>query len=429
MSDLVMSTPAPAFSRLGLRAQPPTIARLMNLALENPALLSLAAGFTDNGTLPVASVQEAMAALAGSPGEPEYLQYGTNRGRPGLRRKLSERLCQLESQLDPSQVNESCLVTNGSQQALYLAMQVLCEPGDIVLVDRPSYFVYLEMLVGLGVRALSLPVDSAGVIDGAALDSLLAALVARGEGGRVKAVYFVSYFSNPSARSLGEDEKTVIANALAAVGLLVPAVEDAAYRELHFRQPHPAASILTLPAWRRFPRLYLSTLTKPFATGLKIGFGVCTDADWLARMLHVKGHHDFGSANFNQAVLERVIASGGLEAQLAVIRPRYEQKMRALHEALEAEGLRRLGWDWKVPAGGLYLWLEGPRALDTGMASAFCRACIESGVLYVPGDLCFGDLPPRNYVRLSFGVLGEADLREAACRFVGVARRFAEQAA
>jgi 2-aminoadipate transaminase len=425
----VKSTPVPAFSRLGLRAQPPTIARLMNLALENPKLLSLAAGFTDNGTLPVAAVQEAMAALVRSPGEPEYLQYGTNRGRPGLRRQLSERLCHLEPELDPAQVNEGCFVTNGSQQALYLAMQVLCEPGDIVLVDRPSYFVYLEMLTALGVHALSLPVDSTGVIDGAALDALLAALVARGEGSRVKAVYFVSYFSNPSARSLGEGEKTVIANALAAAGLWVPAVEDAAYRELYFHQPHPAASILTLPAWERFPRLYLSTLTKPFATGLKIGFGVCTDADWLARMLHVKGHHDFGSANFNQAVLERVLADGGLESQLAVIRPTYERKMRALHEALEAEGLRSLAWEWKEPAGGLYLWLRGPRALDTGMASEFCRACIEAGVLYVPGDLCFGESPPRNFARLSFGVLGEADLREAARRFVGVARHFSEQSA
>ena len=424
-----MTTPVPAFSRLGLRAQPPTIARLMNLALENPALLSLAAGFTDNGSLPVAAVREAIIALGRSSGEPEYLQYGTNRGRPGLRRQLAERLCHLEPQLDASRVSEGCFVTNGSQQALYLAMQVLCEPGDIVLVDRPSYFVYLEMLAGLGVRALSLPVNSAGVIDGGALNALLAALVARGEGSRVKAVYFVSYFSNPSARSLNDDEKTVIADALATVGLLVPAVEDAAYRELYFHHPHSAASILTLPAWRRFPQLYLSTLTKPFATGLKIGFGVCTDADWLARMLHVKGHHDFGSANFNQAVLERVLADGGLESQLAVIRPVYERKMRALHEALEAEGLRPLGWDWKVPAGGLYLWLSGPKALDTGMASGFCRACIEAGVLYVPGDLCFGDNPPRNFVRLSFGVLGEADLREAARRFVAVARRFTEQPA
>lgn len=418
------ATSAPVFSGLGRRAQPPTIARLMTLALENPRLLSLAAGFTDNRTLPVAAVQAAVAALADSPGEPEYLQYGTNQGRPGLRRRLAARLVALEPGLDAEALARRMLVTNGSQQALYLAMQVLCEPGDIVLVDRPSYFVCLEMLAGLGVQARSLPVDIDGRIDADALRRRLAGLVASGEARRVKAVYFVSYFSNPSARSLSEDEKTAIAVALAEAGLVVPVVEDAAYRELPFAAPHPARSVLGLPAWAEFPKLYLSTLTKPFATGLKVGWGACSDEAWLARMLHVKGHHDFGSANFNQAVCEQVLASGGLDAQLACIRPAYARKMRALHDALAAGGLAALGWRWAVPAGGLYLWLEAPAQLDTGLESAFCRACIEAGVLYVPGELCFGDEAPRHFARLSFGVLGETDLAEAATRFVAVARRF-----
>lgn len=420
---------APVFSSLGRRAQPPTIARLMTLALENPRLLSLAAGFTDNRTLPVAAVQAAVAALADSPGEPEYLQYGTNQGRPGLRRRLAARLAALEPGLDAETLARRMLVTNGSQQALYLAMQVLCEPGDIVLVDRPSYFVCLEMLAGLGVQARSLPVDAGGRIDAEALRRRLAGLVASGEARRLRAVYFVSYFSNPSARSLSEDEKNAIAAALTEAGLVVPVVEDAAYRELHFAAPHPARSVLGLPAWAEFPKLYLSTLTKPFATGLKVGWGACSDEAWLARMLHVKGHHDFGSTNFNQAVCEQVLASGGLDAQLARIRPAYARKMRALHEALTAGGLAALGWRWAVPAGGLYLWLEAPAQLDTGLESAFCRACIEAGVLYVPGELCFGDEVPRHFARLSFGVLGETDLAEAATRFTSVARRFAEKRA
>ncbi|MEI6862376.1 MAG: PLP-dependent aminotransferase family protein, partial [Verrucomicrobiota bacterium] len=74
----------PAFSALGRRARPPTIARLMSLALDNPRLLSLAAGFTDNRTLPVAAVQSAVTALAASSGEPEWLQYGANQGPPRL---------------------------------------------------------------------------------------------------------------------------------------------------------------------------------------------------------------------------------------------------------------------------------------------------------------------------------------------------------
>ncbi|HEY0945537.1 MAG TPA: PLP-dependent aminotransferase family protein [Opitutaceae bacterium] len=414
-----------AFSELGQRAQPPTIARLMSMALENPALLSLAAGFTDNGTLPVEAVRTAVATLAQSADEPEFLQYGTNRGRPGLRRQLAERLCAQEPGLDPERVHRGFFVTNGSQQALYLAMQVLCEPGDIVLVDRPSYFVFLEMLTGLGIEARSLPVDRAGLIDAAAQRTQLAALNASGDARRVKAVYLVSYYSNPSGRSLTEVEKSSVADALADAGLIVPVLEDAAYRELHFRGPCAARSVLSLPAWAEFPKLYLSTLTKPFATGLKVGYGTCTDDAWLGRMLHVKGHHDFGTANFNQAVLEQVLSVGGLDVQLGRIRPAYESKMRALHTALEAGGLRRLGWRWDVPAGGLYLWLEAPRALDTSLDGAFCRACVEAGVLYVPGDLCFGDEVPRNYARLSFGVLGEGELAEAACRFVDVARRYA----
>jgi 2-aminoadipate transaminase len=413
-----------AYSALGRRAQPPTIAKLMSLMLENPGLLSLAAGFTDNRTLPVAAVRRAGESLAARPTEPEYLQYGTNQGRPGLRALLAGRLLAQETPSNIENIRKNFFITNGSQQALYLAMQVLCEPGDIVLVDRPSYFVFLEMLVGLGVRAVSLPVEPAGRIDGGALRALLEGLRGRDELKRLKAVYVVSYFSNPSARSLDEVEKSMVAEALAGAGAVVPVVEDAAYRDLFFETPHLARSVLSLPAWDAFPKLYLSTLTKPFATGLKIGYGTCSDPGLLAKMLHVKGHHDFGTANYNQALLEEVIAGGGMDAQLEIIRPAYRRKMLVLHEALITAGLPGLGWSWALPAGGLYLWLEAPATLDTGLESAFCRACVEAGVLYVPGDLCFGDDAPKNRIRLSFGVLGEADLAEAGRRLGAVAGRF-----
>jgi 2-aminoadipate transaminase len=293
-----------------------------------------------------------------------------------------------------------------------------------VLVDRPSYFVFLEMLSGLGVQARSLPVDTGGRIDGAALRQLLTTMEARGETKRLKAVYFVGYFSNPSARSLDESEKNEIAEVLAERGLILPVLEDAAYRDLYFRQPYNARSVLSLPAWSAFPKFYLSTLTKSFATGLKVGYGFCSDQAWREKMLYVKGHHDFGTANFNQAVFERVIGDGGFDAQFARIRPAYEGKMRQLHGTLLAEGLAALGWRWTEPTGGLYLWLKAPVALDTAMNAAFCQACVRAGVLYVPGDLCFGDDAPRNFVRLSFGVLGGDDLVEAARRFVAVVRRF-----
>ena len=413
-----------AFSDLGRRAAAPTIARLMTSALENPALLSLAAGFTDNGSLPAEEVRHGVANLTAQGADPEALQYGLNQGRLELRRMLGARLAAQEQGLDAETLSAQMLVTNGSQQALYLAIQVLCNPGDIVLVDRPSYFVFLEMLNGLGVRPVSLPTASDGALDLVALRPWLRRLRGSPDAARVKALYFVSYFSNPSGRSMSESEKIALGDSLSSEGWHLPVLEDAAYRELYYQVPWPARSVLALDAWDQFPRFYLSTLTKSFATGLKVGFGVCTDAGWRDRMLHVKGHHDFGTSNFAQAVVEHALRDGSFVRQLTRVRALYLAKMRALHETLFNEGLANLGWSWRAPSGGLYLWLEAPGGLDTSMDSAFCRACVEGGVLFVPGDLCFGDDAPRNFLRLSFGVLRVDDLREAGRRFVAVARRF-----
>ena len=273
-------------------------------------------------------------------------------------------------------------------------------------------------------EARSLPVDSAGKIDGDGLRALLAKMNASGDAARVKAVYFVSYFSNPSGRSLSTEEKTTIAEELRAADLVIPAIEDAAYRDLYFETPWPADSILSTPGWEGFPRLYTSTLTKPFATGLKVGFATCTDIDWRAKMLHVKAHHDFGTANFNQAVFEQTLLNGGFAQQLARIRPSYQAKMKVLDQQLREAGLVEQGWRWEVPAGGLYLWLTAPSGLDTSLDSEFCHACVEAGVLYVPGELCFGDEAPTDTIRLSYGVLSKPDLREAGRRFGAVAARF-----
>jgi 2-aminoadipate transaminase len=425
-----MTASSIVFSSQGQRAKSPTIARLMTMALEKQGLLSLAAGFTDNSSLPMEEVEAAVKALTQGGENREILQYGMNQGRPDLRKQLAERFLGLEPDAGLGlDLVRNCLVTNGSQQALYLAVQVLCDAGDIVLVDRPSYFVFLEMLQGLGVRAVSLPTKADGGVDGEGLEKLLGELEAAGERRRVKALYFVSYFSNPSSRSMSEEEKELIAHALRKRAMLVPVIEDAAYRDLYFEKPFAARSVLSLAAWEGFPRLYLATMTKSFATGLKIGYGFCSHEAWLSRMLNIKGHQDFGSSNFGQAICQQVMANGGFERQLTKIRSIYLHKMQVLNRSLEEGGLRELGWSWTVPTGGLYLWLQAPAGLDTRLDSELCQRCLEAGVIYVPGDLCHGDHAPHNRVRLSFGVLGEEALREAGSRFVGAVRSMSKAAA
>lgn len=412
-------------SAIGQRARLPAVAALIQTALENPRLLSLAAGFTDNSTLPRAEFLAAAQALAARPGDPEYLNYGTTQGRPRLRRLLAERLRFWEPTLPADSLATRFFITTGSQQALYLAVQSLCDPGDIVLVDRPSYFAFLEVVTGLGARARSLPYDESGRLQVGELKKMLGKLKHSGEIARVKAVYLVSYFSNPSGRSLGESDKAALGRTLAEEGVIVPVIEDAAYRELYFDTPHPSRSVLTLPEWSGFPQLYAATLTKPFATGGKVGYAYCSDEAWLTQLIAIKGPHDFGSANYNQALFEEILGAGGFEAHVPKVRRGYQAKMLALHEALLAEGLRDLGWHWDIPGGGMYLWLRAPAGIDTGMHGEFCQACVQEGVLYVPGDMCFGDHPARHYIRASYGVLMPDQLREAAKRLVRVARRFA----
>lgn len=421
------TTPAtPALSALGQRARLPAVARLMKSALENPNLLSLAAGFTDNSTLPLAEFVAAAQSLAARAGEPEYLQYGTAQGRPELRRMLATRLKYWEPTLVDNSIESRFMITNGSQQALYIAVQSLCNPGDIVLVDRPSYFAFLDVVSGLGARCRSLPFDSAGRLAESELDAFLTELKCSGDAARVKAVYLVSYFSNPSGRSLAEADKAMLGRVLARHDLIVPLLEDVAYRELFFDTPHSSRSGLTLPEWQGFPQVYFATLTKPFSTGAKVGYAYCTDGKWLAQMLAIKGTHDFGTSNYAQALFEEIIRNGGFDTHLPKVRRGYKAKMLALHGALVEGGLRELGWTWDVPGGGMYLWLRAPAAINTGMDGEFCRACVEEGVLYVPGDLCFGDQPETHWIRASYGVLSPDQLRVAGQRLARVARRFAK---
>lgn len=414
------------FSRCGERLTAPAITQLMATALASPELLSLAAGFTDNTTLPVEPVREIVDALLNRAGCSEVLQYGTNQGRLRLRELLARRIAAQDGLEEETGVTaERTFVTNGSQQALALTTQVLCDPGDIVLLEKPTYFVYLDVLRGLGVQARSLPLDHDNHLDPVALDELLDELEQAGELGRVKAVYLLAYYANPSSTTLTEKEKTGLAEVLARRELFLPIIEDAAYRELYYQAPPKSRSVLALEEFENFPRLYLGTLTKSFASGLKVGFGCCTSKEWLDRILYLKGQHDFGTSNFTQAIMEEVLAGPFFEEHLVNLRRHYEAKMQALHEVLVEEGLPQAGWKWTVPEGGLYLWLEGPRGFDTGIDSEFCRKCLDNGVLYVPGDLCLGDVSDKHFVRLSFGVLSPHDLREAGRRFATAVRQMA----
>lgn len=416
----------PKLSALGERIETPAVVTLMSKALQNLHLLSLGAGFTSNEMLPTAAINHIIEQLEAKNREnPEHLQYGTNMGRPGLREEIVKYLNENPHEKKDAFSAEQVLVGNGSQQVLYLAMQVLCDPGDIVLVEQPSYFVFLELLRGMGVEAMPIPQNiETGAVDCEAFHAMLENAKKEGWASRIKAAYFVSYYANPSSRSISTKEKTDIGSVLQRCEIPLLVIEDAPYRDLYFEQPYGAPTIYSIDTYNELPKLYLGTFTKPFASGLRTGYGICSHPKILDKMASVKGHHDFGSTNFSQAIIEVALKEKLYQAHLPKQSAYYKKKALCLDEALRAEGLHELGWSWSMPEGGLFIWAQGPEHVDTSMDSAFFKSCLDNGVFYVPGDLFFSKNTPKHYARLSFGILDEESLKKAAKRFAYSAREF-----
>ncbi|HJZ54810.1 MAG TPA: aminotransferase class I/II-fold pyridoxal phosphate-dependent enzyme, partial [Gemmataceae bacterium] len=189
--------PAPLpLSGKSLRTTDSPITYFIQKALENPGLVSLAAGLVDEASLPTVEVAEAVAELMADPATGRAaLQYGSTQGLPALREKVLDLVCAADG-VKPADIGlspEEVVITTGSQQLLYLLGEVLFDPGDIVITEAPSYFVYHSLLLSKGARVLTVPMDDGGM-DLDALETLLGRLERTGELARVKLIYTVDYF-------------------------------------------------------------------------------------------------------------------------------------------------------------------------------------------------------------------------------------------
>ncbi len=409
------------FSRLGQRTAEPPISWLMSTALARPDLISLAAGFTDSESLPVAEARELMGELLGSARSGRMtLQYGTTVGDPGLRRLIGEHLHRLDGPGTPASryAPERMFVSGGSQQLLYLITECLCDPGDLVLVEDPTYFVYLGIVQSHGLKCRGIPLTADG-LDLARLDRTLASLKRTGLIRRVKLLYLISYFQNPTGSTAAWETKAAALEMLRgcerAAGHPIYVLEDAAYRELRFAGDD-VPSLLT--ARRAADRvIYAGTFSKPFATGVRVGYGVLP-GELLRTVLRLKANHDFGTSNLLQQLVKRALATGAYHRHLEVLRARYARKSGVLVQAIRRHFPAAV--DWAEPRGGLYVWARLPRAVKSGMDSKLFHTALRHEVLYVPGGLCYADDPtrpkPDHEMRISFGGAREPNLRTGIAR-------------
>ena len=438
---------------MGQRTTEPPISWLMHAALSRPKLISLAAGFTDNASLPVAEARAALNQVLRSPkaGRPA-LQYGITAGDTTLRQLTAEHLRKLDFQAVVSSSfsssslvlelksrtrtrtkdedekiysPERLLITSGSQQLLYLTAEALCNEGDSVLVEDPTYFVFLGILQSRGLRARAVRLERDG-LDLAHLERVLQSLKRSGELRRVKLFYLVSYFQNPTGVTTSFGKKCGLLKLLKkferAAGHPIYLLEDAAYRGLRFAGNDVPSALAVPGAAERV--IYAGTYSKPFATGVRVGYGILPKPLFTA-MKHIKGNHDFGTSNLLQHLVARALASGIYGRHVARLQKRYAQKARVMKLAIKKHFPSAVEW-WE-PEGGLYFWARLPRGLATGMKSKVFSTALKNDVLYVPGELCYADDParrkPNHEMRISFGSASEKDIREGIKRLGNVLRK------
>ena len=417
--------------RLWCHGQP--ISYLMQQGVENPDVISLAAGLVDPATLPAHETLAAVQSLLrdqkrGS----EVLQYGTTPGPAAVRRVMLHHLARLENcDVDDLGIDvDQMILTTGSQQFLSLIGEILLDPGDICLVAAPTYFVFLGLLAGLGAEAIRIDTDDNGMCPDA-LDAELSRLADEDQLHRVKMVYVVSYFENPSGISLGLERRQQVVEIARrwSQEQRILVLEDAAYRELCY-DGDPLPSVWSFDESHESVIL-TQTFSKSFSPGLRVGFGV-VPKELVEPICDRKGNEDFGSCNFSQQILAEVMRSGEYISHVSALCDSYRDKRDAMLDAADRYFSDLPGVEWVRPGGGLYVWMTLPDSIDTGFDSPlFHNASKVEKVMYVPGEICHaGDEfdRPRNQMRLSFGVQDVSGIDEGMRRLSNAVRTVMDEA-
>jgi len=367
-------------------------------------IISFAGGLPDPATFPVEEIKAITAGLL----EREanlVLQYGPTEGDARLRDELVKWMAKDGIHVSRDQV----LVTLGSQQGLDLVGRVFLDPGDLVIVELPSYMAALQVFRSYRAEMRGVPQDDAGM-RADVLEETLARLAR--DGRRPKLIYVVPDFQNPSGVTMSNDRRLRLLQLARQYRTLV--VEDNPYRELSFEgAPPPPLAALD----REGRVIYLSTFSKTLCPGLRIAW-IAASVEFIGRFVTAKQGMDLCCPALTQAIAAEFCAAGHLSSRVGAIVERYRRKRDTMLTALARE--MPPGVTWTHPQGGLFLWVRLPDGMDT---ERLLPLAVEEGVAYVVGAGFHADGGGRNAMRLNFSFPSEPEIEEGVRRLARLVQR------
>ena len=344
--------------------------------IAKPGMISFAGGNPAKSALPddvVARIAQEVLAKDGK----TILQYGATEGyAPFLESLKSYAQAQLGCEIP------GILPTTGSTQAMDLLCKALIDPGDVILVEDPTFLGNMQCMRLYQADLVPVESDEGGII----IEKLEEAIIKH----HPKILYTIPTFQNPTGITLAADRRQPIAELAAKYGVVV--AEDDPYRDLRYSgTPLPSIKSYDKEGWV----VFLGSFSKIISPGLRVGF-MAGDPAILCKCTIGKQSADVHTANLNQAIVDQFLRQNLLPAHIASICQSYKAQMNTMLDELATfpEGTR-----YTRPEGGLFIWVELPEGIDV---KALLEKCVERHVAYVPGTHFFCGGGHENTLRLNF---------------------------
>ena len=365
-----------------------------------PEVVSLAGGMPYVEALPLDDLADTVARLIRERGA-TALQYGSGQGDVILREQILDVMSDVGVIAHPDDV----IVTTGSQMALDLVVRVFCNPGDVVLVEAPSYVGALGIFRSYEVDVVHVPMDDQGLVPEALAEAITAV---RASGRTPKMIYTIPSFHNPAGITQPAQRRKEVLDVAIRENLLV--LEDDPYALLGFDGTVPRA----MRADDSEQVVYLGSFSKTLASGLRVGWAVAPHGVREKLVLAAEAAV-LCPSNFTQGIVSEFLATQPWRRQVDVFRGVYRERRDALLATLTAQ--MPPGTTWTEPAGGFYSWLTLPEGLD---ATAMLPRAVSALVAYVPGTGFFTDGQGRRNLRLSYCYPEPDRIREGVRRLATV---------
>ena len=384
-----------------------SIGKLFDL-LKDPEIISLAGGLPS----PDMFLKHEMRLVSGRILEEnleKVMQYTAIKGEQVLLDAIVQFLARDNIQV----THENILVTSSGQHGLDLIGRLFLNPGDAVLLDRPTF-------AGAIVAFQMQRPEFAGVDieeDGSNVEGFRSMIESlEREGRNPKFIYVVPDFQNPSGITMSLDKRNALLDLSRDHN--IPILEDSPYRDFRY-YGETIPSIYSLDQKRGGGNVIgLYTFSKLFCPGLRIGFNI-GPAEVIERMTNIKEGNVLNTPKYNQDMCAAFLTEMGMEEHILKCRKYYREKLEVFLNTMDEYFPEELGVTWTRPEGGLFLWVTLPKEINTH--ELFYDA-IKYKVAFVPGDVFFGENPQFNTMRINFSFATKEQLAAAVERLADCIR-------